>query len=158
MAILGHCSNSRVKVVFAHTLTLCLLVSKGIARTDILERHSMLPATLMNFFVSKIRTFESLWEEYNTWSHWSQQFTVSIDWRCYSNYIWLSATLQPGHFTTLTGWQRQYFAMCILLIRQYEGSQSNICLDWGKQPCIHLAQALGWLACSQPSLQASPWH
>lgn len=65
MAILGHRSNSTVKVVFAHTLTLCLLVSKGIARTDILERHSMLLATFMNFFVSKLLTFESLREEYN---------------------------------------------------------------------------------------------
>lgn len=65
MAILGHHSNSTVKVVFAHSLTLYLLVSKGIARTDILERHYMLLATFMNFFVSKLNTFENLWEEYN---------------------------------------------------------------------------------------------
>lgn len=60
MAILGHHSNSTVKVVFAHTLTLYLLVSKGIARTDILERHDMLLATFTNFFVSKLHTFGNL--------------------------------------------------------------------------------------------------
>jgi len=65
MAILGHRSNSTVKVVFAYTLTLYLLVSKGIARTGILERHSMLLVTFMNFFVSKVLTFENLWEEYH---------------------------------------------------------------------------------------------
>lgn len=69
MAILGHHSNSTVKVVFAHTLTLYLLVSKGIARTDILERRYKLLATFINFSVSKLHTSENLWEEYNLLSN-----------------------------------------------------------------------------------------
>lgn len=69
MAILGHHSNSTVKVVFAHSLTLYLLVSQGITKTDVLERHYMLLATFTNFFVSKLHSFEHLWEEYNLLKH-----------------------------------------------------------------------------------------
>lgn len=91
MAILGHRSNSTVKVVFAHTLTLYLLVSKGIARIDILERHSVLLATFMNFFVSKLLTFENLQEEYHVVSihvdRSSLQSAISLPWRCYCSYV-----------------------------------------------------------------------
>ena len=91
MAILGHPSNSIVKVVFAHTLTLYLLVSKGVARTDILERHSMLLVTFINFFVSKLLTFENLREEYRLVSihvdRSSLQSAISLPWRGYCSYV-----------------------------------------------------------------------
>lgn len=48
--------------------------------------------------------------------------------------------------------------MYVLLRRQREESQSNTCLDGGKQSHVRLVWALGWLATSQPSLQASPSH
>lgn len=57
-------AQTAVKVVFAHTLTPYLLVSKVIARIDIMEGYLVLLATFMNFFVSKLLTLENLWENY----------------------------------------------------------------------------------------------
>lgn len=79
-------------------------------------------------------------------------------WRCYWSNVWLSAPSQPGHFTTLNGWQRQYFAMNILLKRQCEEFQSNTCLDWGRQLHLCLAWTLRWVSTSQPTPQARPLH
>lgn len=52
-------AQTAVKVVFAHTLTLYLLVSKVISRIDILEGYCVLLATFLNFSVSKHLTFEN---------------------------------------------------------------------------------------------------
>lgn len=103
MAILGHHSNSTVKVVFAHSLTLYLLVSQGITKTDILERHYMLLATFTNFFVSKLHSFEHLWEEYNLLSTHIDDINLQVRNSVALKMLLEGSVTQPGHLPHLMG-------------------------------------------------------
>lgn len=103
MAILGHHSNSTVKVVFAHSLTLYLLVSQGITKTDILERHYMLLATFTNFFVSKLHSFEHLWEEYNLLSTHIDDINLQVRNSVALKMLLQGSVTQPGHLPHLMG-------------------------------------------------------
>lgn len=90
MALLGHCSKSTVKAVFACTLTLYVLVSKGIARTGILEMlHA--PGNLHEFLSQQTPYFENLLAEYHLVSihvdHSNSQSAINLSWRSYYHYV-----------------------------------------------------------------------
>lgn len=156
MAILGHHSNSTVKVVFAHSLTLYLLVSKGIARTDILERHYMLLATFMNFFVSKLHTFENLWEEYNLLSIHIDDINLQV-----RNSVALKMLLEQSMTKcSFTAWALHHTYRVTEAVLCYEYSVKKVVWGIPEQHLPGLGQAvtplpyIDWDRC----LWASPVH